>query len=756
MGRFPRRKEGWLLAAWIVAGATTAIHAQEAAPQTAGTAGDRIALTGVRVGFDGHYKVGVWTPLVVSLRGGAQPAAGHLEVELLDGDDQWCVYRGDPARPIQTLPGQETTADAIVRFGRIECDMKVRFISDGQTVAQRTFLGGGAIGATDFPAALATHEELWLGVGPSVGLAAAAKYLQRTQINRDVQVASLGDVAGLPTRWYGYEGVSAVALATSDVDAWRKWTPESASLRALQEWVARGGRLLLCAGSQIDEVYAAGSALAPFRPGSLNGAGPLRTYAALEQYIDASAQLPAPSAGGESRVARLTDVPGVVETREADLPLVVRTPHGFGQVVFVPLDLDRPPFAQWSSQGQFVAKLLGQTTARGETASAAVNQQVNWLGITDLSGQLRGALDQFPGIRLIPFWFVALLILGYVALIGPVDYFLVHKLLKRPELTWVSFPLIVLATCVGAYLLAWRMKGDQLRVNQVDLVDCDVQSGQVRGTTWFSIFSPRPQTYDLKLRPLDAAGEAASEPEVLLSWFGLPGSAMGALDGSSAGPALWRRRYETTAARDELLATPIQVWSSKSFAARWTHRAPPALEASLSADFEQAPRGTITNRSDLTLTDGLLAYGRWAIVLDKPLGPNETVDLGIGAFELDRTELATRITNRRMVYDDVKKQFVASAQAYDVQSFRIPDILRQMMFYQAVDGQQYTRLANKHQQFVDLSGQLAAGRALLVASGTAGGARIALNGEPLPAQAHRQETVYRFVIPVAPYRAKKP
>lgn len=738
-------------AAMLCAGLWTSAPANDSAPPS-----QRIELTGVRVGLAGKYKVGLWTPLTVTIRGGAQPAIGHLEVELLDGDDQWCLYRSDPARPIQTLPGQQSDASLVVRFGRAGSQARVRFVSEGKTLARRTFVGNDGAAADEFPSALASHEELWVNVGPSVGLPAAAKFLQRTQINRDITIAVLDDVAGLPTRWYGYEGVSAVVLATSQVEAWRSWTPQSASLTALREWVARGGRLLICAGSQIDEVLASQSSLAPFRPGNIEGSGPLRNYAALEQYVGASSPLPAPSANGETRLARITNVQGVVESREGDLPLVIRTPLGFGQVVFTPLDLDRPPFNQWSSQGEFLAKLLGQTTARGDTASAAANQQVNWLGITDLAGQLRGALDQFPGIRLIPFWFVAVLILGYVALIGPLDYLLVHKLLKRPELTWFTFPLMVLATCAGAYALAWRMKGDQLRVNQVDLVDCDVESGLVRGATWLNVFSPRPQTYDLKLKPIDTAGNDVADPEVLLTWFGLPGTAMGGLDGASAGPALWRRGYETTPSLDELHGVPIQVWASKSFAARWTHHEAPGLEATLSTDFEQAPRGKITNRTGLTLSDGLVAFDRWAIVLDKPLEPNQTVDLGAGAFELDRTELATRITNRRMIYDDAKKQFVSSAQTYDLQSFQTGDILRQMMFYQAVDGQQYTRLAHKYQQFVDLSGQLAAGRAIFVATGPAGGALLELNGQPPPAEVHRQETVYRFVIPVTPYQAKKP
>lgn len=730
---------------------------QEKSSRIPSTTSGQFEISDVQLGFAGKYKVGVWTPLTVTLRGGATDATGQLEVELLDGDDQWCVYRSDPAQPVVVARETEATAALMVRFGRLNSQLRARFVADGRTLAERTFSSDGA-GSDMIPTALATHEELWVNVGASVGLEAGAKFLQRTQINRHVQIASLPDVARLPTRWYGYEGVSAVVVSTSQMQAWNDWTPQSASLAALREWVERGGRLLVCAGERIEEVFAAGSVFEPFRPAQLDGVAPLRSYGALEQYVESSARLTV-AAGSDLRVARLTQVRGVVEARDTDLPLVVRMPLGFGQVVFVPLDLDRSPFTQWPSQGEFLAKLLGQTTARGDTAAAVASQQVNWLGITDLAGQLRGALDQFPGIRLIPFWLVSLLVLAYVALIGPLDYLLVHKLLKRPELTWISFPLIVLATCAGAYALAWQMKGDQLRVNQVDLVDCDVASGLTRGTTWLNVFSPAARTYDVQVTPVTAAGEPVAAAETLLSWFGLPGTAMGGLDRTATGPAFSRRSYESSAELGALRGVPIQIWSSKCLAARWTHREPLALETQLSADFEQVPRGKITNRSGVTLTDGLLAYGRWAINLTQPLAPGDTIELEAGALELDRTELATRLTNRRMVYDDVKKQFVASAEAYDVQGFSSAEILRQMMFYQAVDGQQYTRLANKHQQYVDLSGQLAAGRAILIANGPPGAAQVNIDGQiseqTSTGPAHRHETHYRFVIPVAPYQAKK-
>ena len=69
----------------------------------------------VRVGFADRYKVGLWTPLEVTLRGGSTPAIGRVRASLSDSDGLNCSY--DAPEPCQVLPGQETKVLLYVRFG---------------------------------------------------------------------------------------------------------------------------------------------------------------------------------------------------------------------------------------------------------------------------------------------------------------------------------------------------------------------------------------------------------------------------------------------------------------------------------------------------------------------------------------------------------------------------------------------------------------------------------------------------------------
>ena len=78
--------------------------------------------------------------------------------------------------------------------------------------------------------------------------------------------------------------------------------------------------------------------------------------------------------------------------------------------------------------------------------------------------------------------------------------------------TWVTFPAMVLAFSGGTFALAHWLKGSELRVNQVDLVDLDAESGLVRGTSWSTLYSPRIDTFDLALRadPSEIRAEPAA------------------------------------------------------------------------------------------------------------------------------------------------------------------------------------------------------------------------------------------------------
>ncbi len=94
-----------------------------------------------------------------------------------------------------------------------------------------------------------------------------------------------------------------------------------------------------------------------------------------------------------------------------------------------------------------------------------------------MATQLDATQDEFPSVTRVTTWPVMGLLVAFLLVIGPFDYLLVHKLFKRPELTWVTFPLFVVAAAVSAVLWGTWAKGDRLLSNQLDIVDIDTASG---------------------------------------------------------------------------------------------------------------------------------------------------------------------------------------------------------------------------------------------------------------------------------------
>ncbi len=562
--------------------------------------------------------------------------------------------------------------------------------------------------------------------------------------------AHLHDVEQLPTHWCGYEGVDAVVLSTSRPAIYAKLAAHGDQVQALDEWVQMGGRLVLCVGAQAEKLLAADGPLRRFVPGRLEKMVSLNRTGALESYCGSRTGVPqAGNVPAMLRVPRLVDVQGTVEARESDLPLVIRTPRGFGQVIFLAADLDRPPLDKWPDRPMLVARLLDRSTGHGEESEEGAAMM--HFGYGDLAGQLRSALDSFTGVRLAPFWLVAGLIVAYLLLIGPGDYFFLRKLVGRMEWTWLSFPLLVVLVCVGACVLAHRLKGDQLKLSQADLVDVDVASGRLRGTAWLNIFSPRMEAFNLSVEPRRLDGGAAPDARRWTAWLGLPGGALGGMNPHAGGLVQWTEPYSFSPNLDAMLGVPIQVWATKSLTARWSAATKTFPQAELS-DQSQLLVGTVTNTLGFPLEQCILAYGSSVYELGT-LAPGESARLGPMA---KRSELKTLLTGRRLVFveRDAGEKYHQEATPYDQSSTDIPYILRTMMFYEAAGGRGYTGLGNAYQDFVDLSGLLKADRAILVTQEPSRdqekrhGADALRDGQPLGGSQDRHVTLYRFVFPV--------
>lgn len=706
-----------------------------------------------RIGFGGTYKLGSWSPLEVKLVGGSQPFTGQLLVTVPDSDGVPTTVPSPADRPVGLTPGQTTVVRMHVRIGQASSSLVVRFVAEGKVRCQRTFYAGPEERPGIVRGGIAATNRLILEYGPSLGLNEVLKNNQATDELLASRVARVESAAELPSEWYAYEGVDTVILTCSQPELYRPLLQSGGRMEALRKWVELGGRLAIFCGASGEELLSPGGALADLIPGTfaevtrLRQSQPLELFAGSEELITNDRRL-------DLLVPRLEDVDGQILASvgrdKTELPLVVRSRLGFGELVFVGIDFDQAPLLDWRGRNAFFKRVF--QWEEDQSPQDTGSQRFNASSTDDMVGTLRTALDsKFSGVQVVSFALVALLVIGYILLIGPGDYYFVKKVLGQPKYTWVTFPVLVVGVSAAAYFYANWTKGDQLRLNQVEIVDVDERSELVRGTVWTHFFTPQVDQYNLNFEPAFLETRDQQVEGRQLSWLGLPGYALGGMQTSGHQTSFFDTGYSYPASLDSIEAMPVQVWSTKTITARWNAQIESPVTSNLRRTVDELVLGHIENNTGIVLEDCLLLYQNWAyhigraadgstILIDYDLQPRTVRTMLTSATAGDVTETNTAedgTVSFRLAQSDVTR------------------LVKAMMFFEAINGRSYTGATNRYQHFVDMSGILEQGdSAILFARRAVAGSQWLDDGEPLQSDDDRHWVYYRFVLPVKPAPAE--
>ena len=695
----------------------------------------------VRLGLGGRYKLGHYTPLWITLKSKTQET-GDLAITVPDGDDVPSTYTGGPLAGVSVSPGASKTIATYVCIGRREGMIGIEWSSNAGKTTK-------SLRIDDLSQPVLASQQRVVVIGAPIGLADAVKFLPR-QLHEEISHVVIDDVATLPAAWQGYDGVDALVItAGGEAGIDRQLSERQRS--AIDRWVRLGGRAMVLAGAGGEEALQPGTLLSELTPGEWSRTLPLRNTANLEQFVDSVYPLDEVIDAQDAAPLLVTELENhrgeVLLAGSGNRPQIARGVYGFGKVLFVGLDLHQAPLADWPDHPRLIAKLLdalwSQSEASEEQQAAASAVQ---LGFDDLTGQLRAGLDQFQGVQLIPFEWVAGLIVVYMLLIGPVDYFLLRRL-GRMELTWVTFPLLAVALGAAAWFLSGWARGDSLRVNQVDLVDIDATSSLVRGTTWLRIYSPGNTVFDAQL---DFAKEDQLDSDLnsmFLTWQGLPGDALGGMNDASWA-AHGRQSYQLHDSAEanspphvQLQTVPLGVGATKGLVGRWTAQTDLSFGEELQFTSLKLIDGTVRNPLPFRLIGCMLYHDRWVYNL-RTLEPGQEVTLNDDSAPLD---VKWMLTNRTVIESrDVTTPW--DRKMHD----DVPRILRTMMFHEAAGGRGYTGLMHRYQGFVDLSGHLTHGRAVMVGRADESATSLRIDGQAQDSQDDRRWTYYRIVFPTRP------
>jgi hypothetical protein len=684
----------------------------------------------VDIGLQGTCKVGCWTRVRIDLQGGSSNKKVRVDIDAADSDGVTARFEGDTYVTLE--PDRTFRLEQYVKLGRLVDLLEIRLVDkDGNQVDKLT---------TPLPTVSTSTQPRIVSLFGDIGL---KRWVGRQQFDDDQRpiIVAIASATDLPHDARGWDGVERVSLATAD-NSWQKITTDQWD--ALEQWLLHGGELVLLAGKN-GKIVSRHDRLSRWLPGPIIAVETIRENPALEDYSSSDSPLP------PIEVSRLERVDGLVEVRfgsrdRSSGPAVVHRSFGFGTIRFCGIDVDQDPMASWTARGRLVEQMLG--LRRSDWKNSNVGNRSLVYGYTEMSGQLRSALDDFQGdedergVKVFPVSLIIGSLVVYVLLIGPFDFFFLQRFVGRMEWTWVSFPILFIGACTTIlFVNSWRLGGKETRLNQVDVVDVDLSEGTVRGTTWANLFTAQSNLFDLSASTQIGVNNCQVAEQSLL-WQGLPGQGFGSFQSRVSAP--WSDRHYTIRSKQGRLVVndlPIPATSSRSLIAQWrgTVDEPPLSE--LKEDSFSVLTGVVTNPLKVTLVRPMLVHRQTIYRLGERLRPGQRISVR----NQPRRDLEWELTRRR-TYSAEHTSYTTTK--WDPHERDIPRIVEVMLLHQAAGGSDYTKLNQRYQGEIDLTAQLKLGRAILWGEVETPALHLTVNNKNATSNAEKHWTFYRVLIPV--------
>lgn len=529
----------------------------------------------VRPFFGGHYKYGEWLPLRINVTNSGASLSANIRVEMTEtsGQTAWLV-------PVELPSGAQKQITLYVLPTSFAQVARVRVIGGTQELA---------------------HENVSLTLHPNtdylIGILAARPEALNTLNNLNLDSVgsrtthtlslTLNDLPARP------EGLGALdALVFTDMDTAALSAEQKSALTA---WVERGGRLLIGGGASAARTLSGlpdplvGAWQAP--PNAVE----LSTLPALDAFGESPIRVPGPFVAayvqGGDPVLEQTDFALVAEKRVGD-----------GYVTYSALDLSAAPFDAWAGVVTFWKKIFAPGSAYPFNTPKDISPSFL------RARQMTSVLENLPALALPPLDMLAVLLVAYIILVGPVNYLLLRRF-KKLDWGWVTIPILTLLFAIGAFGISNQLRGSDVILNRVSVVEFSINGKARQAETLVGLFSPTRGTYNLQVpdnafvipvsgayNPYDSANDTVPAVEivesspVLVRGISLNQGAMQSFAIESPAPADWSVESDLTLAEDHL-------------------------------------RGTIVNHINAPLSSVILVSGNHYLYLDQlPSGQPRTVD----------------------------------------------------------------------------------------------------------------------------------
>ncbi len=270
-------------------------------------------------------------------------------------------------------------------------------------------------------------------------------------------------------------------------------------------------------------------------------------------------------------------------------PLIINIARGRGQVTVLAFSPEREPFRSWKNRAWFWAKVMNLPF---ELISNTESGNYSGWSIDGVFGSMIDSKQ----VRKLPVSWLLLLLLIYLAVIGPVDQYCLKKMNKQ-MLTWVTFPIYVVLFSGLIYFIGYKLRAGETEYNELHLVDI-LPAGDkaaLRGRTYASVYSPSNAKFRL-------AGEQ--------QFATLRGESERTYGGSSENSRA-EVEHRGNGYRAEIF---VPVWTSQLFVNDWWQPADLPISATL-AQQGSSYKLTVKNLLSHSLTQARLALNHRIYVL---------------------------------------------------------------------------------------------------------------------------------------------
>ena len=727
-----------------------------------------VSVTDLTTGFNGTGRVGNWLPVSLLARGAPPSTVVSLVITASDPKGNECesvvaAGRSDAAGAL-TLDGVFMTGrqDGIIRLRledsesrtlwqhtincRAELNKRVQAREDVQNSSKDAVISELTL--------LRHHSLTLLTVGTPAGLSELSDRLTAGDATRGALTRlTLNSVGQMPDSRRALDSVDTILL----VSDYGLSVPQT---QAIKDWVVTGGHLILSCGENLPQLLESpvGAWLKPefgIQPDLIRS----QDLSAIQNFVAGASQLQ--TNRQNVSIVRMASDKARVVVGSINGPLISRISAGAGVVTMIAVDLNLKPLNRWLSLSQMYELLLFEKVLDTSEDQLSRGGRISSTGVNDLATQLASVADAIPAAERWSTWQAMLLMLVYLMIIGPLDYFLVVRLLKRPGLTWATFPTLVAAACGLTFWWSGNHRAEAT-VREIHLLDVGNNGSRqtVRARSWSSLSTSDSRYGNISAIRLPLLpGQTLKPAEETLTWHGRAEDVYGGLY-RAGGAGLGRQTSRRTEISDSgFSSVPLAADGSQAFLAESFSdtRDSPVFESQLYMPASGLLDGSFVHHLPEAVRDWVIVFGN-RVYMPSPkadqsahrIEPNEPWSRNSGSVRV--SEIREFLRGARIVSPaskNAKARQNAKTQiqsAWNIAGTNPLDILLMISLYHTAGGEIYVRLQDDYLKRDEVSDAIQLNTAMMIGVVDRPLTELQLDHQSVsPAET---QTVVRFFLPV--------